>query len=219
MALITLVRHGQANTGAQDEASYDNLSPLGRQQADWLGNYMSDTGQRFDRIICGTLHRQRQTAERIAQPLELGVTQDTRLNEIDYFGLAASLEASHKIPLPTNREGFMLHLPQVMAAWQSGDISTPVESFENYEARVRSMLATVEADGNRSMLVTSGGIIGMVVRLALGLDMAAFSHVLLQINNSSIHRYLYQDGARLLECFNGIPHLDPIERSDARTYI
>ena len=29
MSYITLVRHGQANTAARDEHSYDRLSPLG----------------------------------------------------------------------------------------------------------------------------------------------------------------------------------------------
>jgi len=37
MSHITLIRHGQANTGARDEQSYDRLSALGHQQAAWLG--------------------------------------------------------------------------------------------------------------------------------------------------------------------------------------
>ena len=36
MSTITLIRHGQANTAAQDEVSYDRLSDLGTQQAAWL---------------------------------------------------------------------------------------------------------------------------------------------------------------------------------------
>ena len=33
MSEVWLVRHGQAQTGASDEASYDRLSALGHQQA------------------------------------------------------------------------------------------------------------------------------------------------------------------------------------------
>ena len=39
MSQITLVRHGQANSGAQDEAGYDALSDLGARQSAWLGDY------------------------------------------------------------------------------------------------------------------------------------------------------------------------------------
>ena len=39
MVELTLVRHGQAQTGARDEASYDSLSNLGH-QARWLGEVL-----------------------------------------------------------------------------------------------------------------------------------------------------------------------------------
>jgi broad specificity phosphatase PhoE len=43
---IILIRHGQANTGAKDEESYDKLSATGHQQSAWLGDYLraQDTG-------------------------------------------------------------------------------------------------------------------------------------------------------------------------------
>ena len=55
MTEIVLVRHGQANNTATDEAGYDRLSPLGLQQADWLGAHMRATNPHFDRVITGTL--------------------------------------------------------------------------------------------------------------------------------------------------------------------
>ena len=39
MVQIFLVRHGQANSEAKDEISYDKLSSLGKLQAGWLGQY------------------------------------------------------------------------------------------------------------------------------------------------------------------------------------
>ena len=42
-----------AQSGATDEASYDRLSPLGLQQARWLGEHLAATGQGFDRVIAG----------------------------------------------------------------------------------------------------------------------------------------------------------------------
>ena len=63
MSQITLIRHGQANSGAQDETGYDALSPLGKQQAAWLGDYYDAVGERFDRVYTGTLTRHVETAD------------------------------------------------------------------------------------------------------------------------------------------------------------
>ena len=65
MAEIILVRHGQANSTAKTEADYDRLSDLGHQQARWLGERISQTNGHFERVISGTLRRQRETAEGI----------------------------------------------------------------------------------------------------------------------------------------------------------
>jgi len=62
MGEIILVRHGQANSGARDEESYDKLSELGHQQAGWLGDYLRDREKPFDKIISGSLRRHKETA-------------------------------------------------------------------------------------------------------------------------------------------------------------
>ena len=65
MSFITLVRHGQANSSARDEGSYDRLSDLGWQQARWLGGYFEQTGEKFARVYSGTLRRHVETVEGI----------------------------------------------------------------------------------------------------------------------------------------------------------
>ena len=62
MTEITLIRHGQAQTGAKDEASYDRLSDLGHDQARWLGDYFQQT-EGFDHVVSRSLTRQVQTAQ------------------------------------------------------------------------------------------------------------------------------------------------------------
>ena len=62
MALLFLVRHGQASFGT---AHYDRLSDLGRQQSRWLGEYFAERGLRFKRVVAGTLQRQQDTASEI----------------------------------------------------------------------------------------------------------------------------------------------------------
>ncbi len=64
MGKLYLVRHGQASFGAAD---YDNLSDLGRQQSQRLGEYWRSKGQTFDAILVGTLNRHAQTLESILE--------------------------------------------------------------------------------------------------------------------------------------------------------
>ena len=95
MTEITLIRHGQAQSGAKDEKSYDQLSDLGYQQANWLGDYIRQS-RGFDRVISGAMKRQIQTAQSLA--LEgTPHDQDMRLNELDYFGLAHSFKDTHGV--------------------------------------------------------------------------------------------------------------------------
>lgn len=219
MVEITLVRHGQAQSGANDEASYDKLSELGETQADWLGTHLAALGGGFDRIVCGGLQRQRQTAERIGAALGMTADRDARLNELDYFGLVQSMQQSHALAIPTDRETFLAHMVEVMNAWSEGRIASPRESFEEFAGRVRGVIADHEALGGRVILVTSGGVIGMAMRVLLRLDTHAFAHVLLQIRNTSVHRYVKAGDNLALDTFNAVPHLERPDRLSARTFV
>ncbi len=218
MSKVVLVRHGQANAGAGSEEEYDRLSDLGRQQARWLGEYMATTDHGMQRIVAGTLNRQRDTARELAGLLGLSVDEDPRLREMNYFELARSAKETHDIDLPNGRESFIEHFPLVMEAWEQGSISCSTETYAQFSDRVLSALSDAEeTDG--TMLVTSGGVIGVAIRHILGLDTHSFAHVLLQINNASLHRYTLEFGGRRLNTFNALPHLDPPERAHARTFI
>ncbi|MFT6945427.1 MAG: broad specificity phosphatase PhoE, partial [Yoonia sp.] len=92
MGEIILVRHGQANSGATDEESYDKLSDLGHQQARWLGDYLRDREAPFDKVISGSLRRHRETATGIGYD---DPQIDPRLNEMDYFNLGQALQDVH----------------------------------------------------------------------------------------------------------------------------
>lgn len=219
MVEITLVRHGQANTGAQDEASYDKLSDLGRQQAAWLGSHFADVNEGFDLVISGTLNRQRDTAQAVVDALGGQLVQDARLNEMDYFGLSKSLEQTHAIAMPTDRDSFISHISQVLSAWERGEIQSHLEGFAAFEGRVKAMIDMAEDHGGRVLFVTSGGVIGMAMRILLGLEVQSFANVLLQIRNTSVHRYVKQGPALALDTFNAVPHLERADRQHAQTMI
>ena len=216
MSHITLVRHGQANTAARDEANYDKLSDLGHQQARWLGAHLRDTRSYYPRVYCGTLTRHAETAAsmELTDPI-----RDPRLNEIEYFNLAQLFEDQHGVAVPTDREGFVEHLPKTFAAWANGEIENTPETFEQFETRVSDALRDIGTEGGPAIVVTSGGLISMVVRQAMGLDIPSMARVALAIMNTSMHR-LHPIGAHLSPVlFNAVPHLETPDRQFAQTHL
>lgn len=217
MSHITLIRHGQANTGARDEVSYDKLSPLGHQQAQWLGEYLSVNGPHHPRVFCGTLTRHLETAQ--AMGVSDGIVQDARLNELEYFTLAELLEQQHGIEIPVEREGFIDHLPTVFSAWQDGKIKNPPETFEAFHTRVSTALSDIAQGDGPALVVSSGGLIAMAMRQSLGLDIPAMARVALAIMNTSMHR-LFPIGDHMSPVlFNAVPHLDLPDRQYAQTHL
>ena len=212
MGEIILVRHGQANSSATDEESYDRLSDLGRRQATWLGEWFRDRGEAFDLVLSGNLSRHLATADAMGHAPEI----DPRLNEMDYFNLSRALTETRGAG-PQTQADFAVHIADVMEAWHRAEILGN-ETFAAFEARVTSVLAEAAAPGRRVMCITSGGVIGMVIRSLLRLDPTRMAHVLLPILNTSIHRVQVMPHGTVLSGFNATPHLDAPDRAHARTH-
>lgn len=213
MGTITLVRHGQANSQATDEASYDRLSDLGYQQAAWLGDWLNEQSEDFDLVLSGSLKRHVQTSTAMGHD---SAVIDERLNEMDYFNLGQALNDVHGVPMPDG-DGFAEHMPQVMAAWHRAEIQGN-ESFASFETRVSSVLLEAAQPGKNVLCVTSGGVIGMMIRHMLGLDPKRMAHILLPIYNSSVHRVHVRDAGTILAAYNATPHLDHADRRYAKTH-
>ena len=219
MSFVTLVRHGQANSAARDEDSYDRLSELGWQQARWLGGYFEQSGERFARIYSGTLRRHVETAQGIGHADASDVQRDERLNEMAYFTMAQALQAQHGIPVPTAREGFIAHLPVLLRHWQEDRLDDIPESFATFETRVNDALTEIAEGDGPALVVTSGGLIGMAMRIVMGLDVPAMAHLCLAIENTSLHRVQPLPTGLAMTQFNAIPHLDTPERRHARSHL
>ncbi|MCF2905142.1 histidine phosphatase family protein [Octadecabacter sp. CECT 8868] len=215
MGELYLVRHGQANTGAETEEDYDRLSDLGHVQARLLGDWMRDHEDPFDQILAGTMRRHRETAAGMGYAPE---RFDERLNEMEYFALVREMQLQHGIDPPNNEEEFTEHMPKTLAAWEQATIKG-AEPFATFETRILTALKEATKPGKRVLCVTSGGVIGMVMRGALGLSTHQMAHVLLPIYNSSLHRFRIRPEGTFLMTFNGIPHLDAPSLSDHRTHI
>lgn len=216
MSEIILVRHGQANSHATNEASYDRLSELGHRQAAWLGEWMAATDPHFDRVFTGTLTRQRQTASAMGFPAN---SEDARLNELTYFDLAHAMEAQHGVKAPDTAHEFARYLPEVIHHWSEDRLNGVPETFGSFNTRIIALVDEMAAQQGRSMLVTSGGVIGVVMRHVLNLDTAAMTQMMLRTHNSSVHRLRHIHGQLVLDSFNATPHLDAADRAHARTFI
>ncbi len=217
MSHITLIRHGQANSEAKDEASYDRLSDLGHEQAAWLGTYLQDTQTHHSRLYTGTLRRHRETAAGMATGL--GPIEDARLNELEYFTLATLLEEQHGIPFPTEQGTFTHHLPQVFEHWKQGRIEGPPESFQSFHTRIEDALNEIASGQGPALVVTSGGLISMAMAQAMGLGIPAMARIALAIMHTSMHRLFPIGGHLSPVLFNAVPHLETPERRSAQTHI
>ncbi|MFK7836115.1 MAG: histidine phosphatase family protein [Sulfitobacter sp.] len=217
MSHITLIRHGQANSGAKDEISYDKLSALGHEQAGWLGAHLRETDNFHSRLYTGTLTRHIETAQGMAMGLE--PVRDARLNELEYFTMATLLEEQHEIPFPTEQAAFTTHLPTVFDYWRAGKIEGTPETWEQFHTRVDDALNEIAADPGPALVVTSGGLIAMAMAQAMQLDIPAQARLALAIMHTSMHRLFPIAGHLSPVLFNAVPHLDNTDRRHAQTHI
>lgn len=215
MAAIYLIRHGQASFGAEN---YDELSPLGRRQATLTGEYLASTGVQFDAAYCGTLRRQRDTAELAlaAQPATPSLSVDARLDEI-----RNDEHVEHLLPiLAREREdvqalvdgGFSSSkqyqkvIDAVFNYWVSPQCDVPhIQSWDEYASGVRGALESIISEqgaGKTTAVFTSGGTIAVCVAAVLGLPGSATYQFYEPIFNCSITQLFYSGNRVSLSNFN-----------------
>ncbi|MEM7520197.1 MAG: histidine phosphatase family protein [Pseudomonadota bacterium] len=217
MSHITLVRHGQANSTATDELSYDRLSPLGHEQSGWLGVYLRDTAAHHTRLYTGTLRRHIETAAAMNTGLE--PVRDARLNELEYFTLAHLLEAQHGVAFPKDQSDVADHMLSLFGHWRAGQLKDAPETWEHFQHRVNDALDDIAAGKGPALVITSGGLISMAMAQRMDLDTPAMARLALAIMHTSMHRFFPIGGHLSPVLFNAVPHLDRPDRRAAQTHI
>jgi len=217
MSTITLVRHGQPNSTAKDELSYDRLSDLGHEQAKWLGDHFRDTQAHHTRLYTGTLRRHIETADGLAT--DLAPVRDARLNELEYFTLGQLLSDQHGIPFPTEQPEFIDHLPTVFQHWKDDKLEGAPETYAQFQTRITDVLAEIAAGSGPALVVTSGGLIAHVFGQQMELSVAATARTAIAIFHTSLHQF-HPIGDHLSPLlFNATPHLDTPTRNLSKTNI
>jgi broad specificity phosphatase PhoE len=211
MGTLYLVRHGQASFGAAD---YDQLSPLGERQCRRLGEHLRGRGLALQASYSGTLRRQIQSLDAIAEGLG-GVPAPTRLpglNEYDGEAVVRALYAEIPPP-PDPADSFRHHfrlLREGLAAWMAGRTAPRgMPRHADFVAGVADALDRVRTchDGD-VLMVSSGGPISQAVGLVLGLAAPAVIDLNLRLRNSAVTELQVTPKRHLLISFNGIGHLE-----------
>lgn len=185
MALITIIRHGQASFGA---ANYDQLSKTGYVQGKHLGELFAQQQQHFDRVWMGEMARHRQTAEACltAASIELSPTVHAGLNEFDheevlmkldtarYPDKQALMQAMAASDNPKQTLGRLFG--EAMQRWQCGDYNADyTETWQQFQQRCLTALHEIAAKSpdEHSVVFSSGGVISVLVQAFMGLSDAA----------------------------------------------
>ena len=218
MVRIFLIRHGQANSEAKDEVSYDRLSALGKIQAGWLGQYFKNNEFNFDASFSGTLFRQRDTANLLEIHNDKEIIRDPRLNEIQYYTLSTLVEQQFDKKPPKSGLDFEEHFEFIMSKWKANEIQNTPESYVNFVERVSEVFDILKNSGESILVVTSGGIIAKALQNFLGLSDKVMIKFLLASMNTGVTILNYSNGQFNVEQVNALPHLDHSSRIKSRTY-
>lgn len=221
MGHLYLVRHGQASLGAAD---YDQLSPLGTQQSQRLGEHWRVQGIAFEAVITGTMKRHAQTLAGIQHSMG---TQHTAfmwsgLNEYDAEAVIRAIQPGELVK-PTSRDGYKQYfrlLRNGLAQWMAGEINPQgMPSYPEFAKGVTSALDHIrQQHEGHVLLVSSGGPIATAVAHVLGTSPETSIELNMRLRNSSVTEFSFNSKRHSLLSFNHVPHLETPSHKDWVTF-
>lgn len=224
MGQIYLIRHGQASFGSDN---YDALSALGRQQGMVLGEWFAEQGQRFDRVLVGSMQRHRQTAAACmtalarSAPPETAWQLDPGFDEYDHHEVLIRHRPDFAEPGAVLRFLATQERPQqayqaiheaAVARWIGGghdaQYGEPWPQFRRRCAEALQRLLESAAPAQNIAVFTSGGTIGCLCQGVLGLDDRHTAQLGWSFANSAVTKIFYRQGKLSLGYLNNYAHLE-----------
>ena len=221
MGQLYLVRHGQASLGA---ANYDQLSPLGEQQSQRLGEHWRSQGLSFDAVITGSLQRHAQTLAGIQH--SMGTQHEAltwpSLNEYDGEALIRAIQPGELVK-PTTPEGYKHYfrlLRDGLTQWMAGVI-TP-HGMPSYTDFVQGVTAALEHirqhHTGHVLLISSGGPIATAVAHVLRVSPETSIELNMRLRNSAVSEFSFTPKRHSLIGFNSVAHLETLHHKDWVTF-
>ena len=234
MALLTLVRHGQASFLS---SNYDRLSGLGERQSRILGEHWLEAGAVFDQVYYGPACRHLRTGEIVAEIYRRAGAdwpQPVTLPELDEYpgievmrtflpGLMEKHEDIRALETEFRQTGdqsaaFRVYdrlFQRITRMWVDQELDSPeVESWKDFCERVDRAIAAIRASAHKNGRVavfTSGGVIAATVRTALDLAPQRTLELSWTSRNASYTEFLFSRERFSLSSFNNHPHLEDEE--------
>ncbi|MBA3988356.1 MAG: histidine phosphatase family protein [Idiomarina sp.] len=215
MPSIYLMRHGQASFYSAD---YDQLSPIGKEQARFNGRWLAQQGKVPKLIFHGSLKRQRQSVTALLEGLQAGVHtsppsvyEDPAWNEFDHLAvlqaharhagpLAQLMDSIPETAVAQREAAFSDYFSAAMARWvthqtAAGEQTVYPETFSAFETRVKQALQKVhQHNQDRMLVVTSGGPISMVAKQLMQLDTRAALELNWRLVNAGLTKLGWRAG-------------------------
>jgi broad specificity phosphatase PhoE len=233
VSTLLLVRHAQASFLKSD---YDQLSPLGEEQARRLGQHLARQRLVVDEVWVGPRKRQIDTCRLAGEAFVAGggAWPDPRpMAALDEYH--AELMLKQVVPDLAKQDPEIQHLALAFAAaserhergrafeklfqavtrrWVDGQVHAPgAEPWDEFLARVRVGVRELTDDargrGRRVLAFTSAGAIGAAMGAALpGIASQQMLELGWVVRNASWTELLFSGGRVTLSVFNATPHLD-----------
>jgi broad specificity phosphatase PhoE len=217
MAVIYLIRHGQASWGNRD---YDHLSELGIQQSKVLGATLRQRMEQPDMVISGTMRRHRQTAEHTlrAMGLEPQWVEDSRWNEYDHEQLLRRVQPADNqqtdfwtelMISQDSRVKFQQLFDRALQRWICGDHDQDYhETWQAFQSRIAIALQQTIENAGVTLVFTSGGAISAAVRQLWNLPDESWLHVNRVIANATLTKLVKGKQGLHLSTFNEHHHFE-----------
>jgi 2,3-bisphosphoglycerate-dependent phosphoglycerate mutase len=162
MRVLVLLRHGRSRADDEGvhEGRYDSpLTDVGRDQATRLAQHWRETGVRFERVVCSSLVRARETAEIVATALGVDVEVSDLWMERDNGPLAGLTEDEATARFPP---------PRFRSRWAPLTTSGGESAEALHRRASEAVEALLNGDGERLLVVAHGGILNAAMRVLLG---------------------------------------------------
>jgi broad specificity phosphatase PhoE len=213
---VLLVRHAQASFGV---GYYDALSPRGVEQAAALAAEVARRELTVDRIVSGTLARQRDTVVPVAALIGAPASIDPRWNEYDAddildsyseSGVRLDRQSSGESHLTTR--AFQVVLEEALLSWiTSTEQAKTTELWPAFYGRANAALDDLigELDrGQTALVCTSGGVLAAICLRLLGAPDDAFVRFNRVTVNTGITKVIHGSRGTTMVSFNEHGHLE-----------